>query len=699
MVRASTITVVIPALNEEGAIGRVLDAIPKWVRQAIVVDNGSTDRTAEVARAHGAKVIVEPNRGYGAACLAGMAAVGDADIIVFLDADFSDHPDEMERLVAPIREDRADLVVGSRTEGRCQAGALSLAQRFGNSIACRLIQFIWGVRFTDLGPFRAIRRSSLEQLHMDDRGYGWTVQMQVRAARLGLRVAEVPVSYRRRIGRSKISGTVRGAVKAGTKILFTIWRESFQRRRGRPSEALIVFARDPQPGKAKTRLLPAVGPEGAATLQHRMTLGVLREARRLREDRKTCVVVHFAGNDADAMRSLYGADLPYRAQCRGDLGARLIESFAGAFSLGACAAVAVGTDCPALTHDLMSEAFEALKNHDLVLGPATDGGYYLIGLSRLDARLFYDIAWGTDRVLEQTQRTARKLGLSVRLLKPLSDVDRPEDLTELSVRSAPRCRVPIISVLIPAINEQQHIGRAIRSAMNCDDGEVEIIVVDGGSEDATVRIARECGAIVVQAARGRAKQMNVGAAAARGEILLFLHADSSLPPDFATQVRRTLISPMAIAGAFALQIEPSSPLMQFYAATTNLRSRLMRVPYGDQAIFLTKATFDRAGGYPDLPIMEDLELVRRLQRMGRICIANSPVVTSARRWHQHGFVKTSLLNQFLILAHLAGVCPDSLYRWRETGIIWPPGFTPMADADKHREMGTKDQIGQLHEVG
>ncbi len=699
LARHAATAVVIPALNEERAIGRVLAAIPAWVREVIVVDNGSSDRTAEVAGAAGARVIAEPRHGYGAACLAGVAAVGDADVVVFLDADFSDHPDEMERLVAPIVNNRADLVIGSRTKGRCEAGALTLVQRLGNAVACRLIQSIWGVRFTDLGPFRAIRRSSLERLHMDDRGYGWTVQMQVRAARFGLRVAEVPVSYRRRIGRSKISGTVRGVVRAGSKILFTIWHESFRRSQELANESLIVFARDPRPGKAKTRLIPAIGPEGAATLQHRMTLGVLREARRLRELRRARIVVQFAGDGADAMRALYGPDLVYRRQCEGDLGVRLSESFARAFSRGARAAVAVGTDCPTLTRDLMCDAFEALKGQDVVLGPATDGGYYLIGLRRPHAGLFQNIAWGTERVLEQTRRAARDLGLSVRLLRPLGDVDRPEDLSELSVHAAPCRRAPIISVIIPTLNEQDHIGRAIRSAVAAEHGEVEVIVVDGGSDDATVRIARECGARVLRAPRGRARQMNVGVKASRGDVLLFLHADSRLPPDFATHVRLTLTAPATVAGAFALQLEPPSPVMRFYAATTNLRSRFMSLPYGDQAVFLTRAAFDRIRGYPDLPIMEDLELVRRLRRLGRVRIVNRAVTTSARRWQRHGVFKTSLLNQFLILAHLAGVPAETLYRWRELGIIQPAPFTAMADAGNDREMLTEDCTGQLHEVG
>jgi glycosyltransferase involved in cell wall biosynthesis len=223
----SKVAVIIPALNEEAAIGGVVAAIPAWVDDIVVVDNGSTDATAAIARDRGARVIREPQRGYGAACLAGLAALTDPDIIVFMDGDGSDVPSEMALLVDPIIKNQADLVIGSRVLGAREPGALTPQARFGNWLACRLIHLFWGQRYTDLGPFRAIRRQALAGLDMQDRNYGWTVEMQVKAVRHGLRVAEAPVSYRRRIGASKISGTVRGVLGAGTKILYIIFREAF----------------------------------------------------------------------------------------------------------------------------------------------------------------------------------------------------------------------------------------------------------------------------------------------------------------------------------------------------------------------------------------------------------------------------------------------------------------------------------------
>ncbi|MFM9942610.1 MAG: glycosyltransferase family 2 protein [Hyphomicrobiaceae bacterium] len=216
------VAVVIPALNEERAIGRVIADVPAWVDRIVVADNGSTDRTAEVARAGGAIVIAEPEPGYGAACLRGLSEIGDADIVVFLDGDYSDHPDEMVSLVDPIITGGNDMVIGSRVLGEREAGALTPQQRFGNWLATRLIRLFWGVRYTDLGPFRAIRAASLAALEMRDRTYGWTVEMQIKAAILGLSATEVPVRYRRRIGVSKVSGTVKGSVMAGWKILAMI---------------------------------------------------------------------------------------------------------------------------------------------------------------------------------------------------------------------------------------------------------------------------------------------------------------------------------------------------------------------------------------------------------------------------------------------------------------------------------------------
>lgn len=223
------IKVIIPAFNEENGVGQVIQEIPAGlVDEIIVVNNASTDATEVTALRLGATVLREPIPGYGRACLKGIeylrGSVPLPDIVVFLDADHSDYPEQMSMLIKPIIDDHADLVIGSRALGPRERGSMTIQQLFGNWLATRLISMLYNARFTDLGPFRAIKFSSLMELQMQDKTYGWTVEMQLKAARKNLRWVEVPVSYRRRIGFSKISGTLKGTLMAGYKILATIFR-------------------------------------------------------------------------------------------------------------------------------------------------------------------------------------------------------------------------------------------------------------------------------------------------------------------------------------------------------------------------------------------------------------------------------------------------------------------------------------------
>ncbi len=460
------VAVVIPALNEAPAIRQVLDAIPAWVSQVVVADNGSTDRTADIARAAGAQVVPEARRGYGAACLAGIAALRSPDIVVFLDGDFSDHPEQMERLVAPIVRGEAEFVVGSRTLGGAEPGALTAVQRFGNWFACRLVRLTFGVRYTDLGPFRAIAYPSLQRLAMSDRDYGWTIQMQVRAARLGLRTAEVPVTYRRRIGRSKISGTARGVVGAGVKIMATVLGEAVRARRR--------------------------------------------------------------------------------------------------------------TDSP--------------------------------------------------------------------------------------LRSTGASETVRLSIIIPTLDDAEALG-VLLPRLRSVAPEAELIVADGGSRDHVAAVAREHGAALCISAAGRGLQLNRGADLAQGEVLWFVHADAGVPDDSLAALMAALHDPRVVGGAFSFQLAVRHAWAPLLDAMVNVRSRWLRLPYGDQGYFVRTAVFRALAGFRPLPIMEDVDFIRRLRRCGRVAQLSEALSVSARRWERDGVVRTTIRNQALLAAHLAGVPAARLVRW------------------------------------
>lgn len=226
----SIVDLIIPARNEAEALPVLLDEIDRrHLRRIVVVDNGSSDATAEVAAARDCDVVDCPVPGYGRACLAGLAhlRLDPPDVVVFLDGDRSDHPRYLPQLIAPIASDEADFVLGSRTLGEAEKGSLTITQRFGNRLATSLMRLFWGVHYSDLAPFRAVRWTSLDALNMEDTNFGWTIEMQIKAHVHGLRFREVPVNYRNRIGVSKISGTVNGVIRAGTKIIYTIFRYKF----------------------------------------------------------------------------------------------------------------------------------------------------------------------------------------------------------------------------------------------------------------------------------------------------------------------------------------------------------------------------------------------------------------------------------------------------------------------------------------
>jgi glycosyltransferase involved in cell wall biosynthesis len=229
----SIIRVIIPAFNEEASIGLVLKDVPELVRESIVISNNSTDQTESVAKKNGATVLSEPRRGYGYACLKGMDYVSklkeQTDVIVFLDGDYSDYPEELSKIVAPILNDNYDFVIGARVKHLREKGSMTFPQIFGNWLATFLMRILYGAKYSDLGPFRAIKYNRLIALQMEDKTYGWTVEMQLKALKHKLKYTEVEVNYRNRIGESKVSGTVKGAVMAGVKIIGWIFKYTTKR--------------------------------------------------------------------------------------------------------------------------------------------------------------------------------------------------------------------------------------------------------------------------------------------------------------------------------------------------------------------------------------------------------------------------------------------------------------------------------------
>jgi rSAM/selenodomain-associated transferase 2/rSAM/selenodomain-associated transferase 1 len=424
---------------------------------------------------------------------------------------------------------------------------------------------------------------------------------------------------------------------------------------------IMIFARYPVPGKAKTRLIPALGPEGAARMHRRMTEHVVSVARAVRKLGNAAVWVHFTQGRERDFRAWLGADLDYALQCAGDLGTRLLWAFKTAFQDGAKAALAVGSDVPGMTAEILRQGLEDLHDHDVVIGPAVDGGYYLIGMQSLHSELFTGIDWGTGRVCGQTLARIDSLGLKVAELPRLSDVDRSEDLPPLhgDIRfSDIFSGKPLISVIIPTLNEALMLGRTLECLSKAD--AVEVIVTDGGSRDDTREIAARSGARVLKVSGGRAAQQNAGSAVANGRLLLFLHADTLLPRGYADLIRRALDCPATVAGAFRFQTDSPRAAMRLIEWGANFRSAVFQWPYGDQGLFLDKRVFDEEGGFPALPIMEDFEFVRRLRRRGPITTLPDAAVTSARRWQQLGLIRTTLINQMMIAGFLNGVSVQRL---------------------------------------
>jgi len=417
---------------------------------------------------------------------------------------------------------------------------------------------------------------------------------------------------------------------------------------------IIIFGRYPEPGRSKTRLASHLGSYGAADLQRRFTELTVSKARETREKIRLDIRFCFEGGNEQKLRRWLGEDILYSGQVEGDLGTRMRIAFEKAFKEGYQKVLLFGTDIPGFQEGCLGQAFEALGRYDLVLGPSTDGGYWLLGLGK-PIDLFENVAWGTDKVLEQTLEIARSRQLTFFELEPVTDIDTIEDLREWDL--AESTGLPYLSVVIPTLNEAGHIKKTIEKARN---SEAEIIVVDGGSTDGTIDLAAESGVKLVSSPRGRAIQQNHGAGFSKGRVLLFLHADTLLPSDYMDYIYDTLMDPSVLMGAFGFKTDLSGPAIRVIEWIANFRSSRFKLPYGDQAFFMRKATFDSVGGFPEIAIAADLYFARRVSEMGRIATLRIPAITSARRWRSLGIFQVTLINLIIVVGCYLGVPPERL---------------------------------------
>ena len=420
---------------------------------------------------------------------------------------------------------------------------------------------------------------------------------------------------------------------------------------------LIIFGRYPVVGRTKTRLIPALGPAGAAQLQRRLTEQVLQTALSAAWTTPYDLEFCFSGGSYEKVhRWLLSANIQLTLQFSGDLGQRMYIAMAAAFDRGYSRVILAGTDVPDLACDHLAAAFNTLNHHDLVFGPSTDGGYWLVG-ARRKLNVFEGISWSKANVLKNTTALAQKNGWSVHCLDPLTDMDTLSNLEKW--QPGKKWHRPYLSVIIPVLNEEKYLRKTITSACTED---TEVIVVDGGSQDASVALAKEAGARVISASKGRASQLNAGARSAKGQVFLFLHADTILPKDFVGHIFEALMDVKVSMGAFGFKTDYDKFAMRVIEKATNIRSRILQLPYGDQGLFMSRDTFVSLGGFSEVPIAEDLFLVRNAASLGKVKTLKIPTITSGRSWRKGGIIRTTIANYLVAVGCFLRKSPHDLAR-------------------------------------
>jgi len=436
-----------------------------------------------------------------------------------------------------------------------------------------------------------------------------------------------------------------------------------------------MFVKYPEKGKVKSRLSQCWDEDVVVRLYRAFIEDLLD--RLSGGDYRFRIAYHPIERKNDFIKQ-FGNFFSYMPQTGTDLGEKMNNAFNRCFLEGFRSAVIIGSDSPDLPHQIIKEAFHALEKNDAVIGPSYDGGYYLIGFRReaFSPKAFSGMAWSTDSVFEKTMQILQDAGIHIHVLPAWRDIDRPEDIAALiknnektdfadSKTMSWLLMRPRFSIIIPVLNEEAVINPAIEYIGHFQEamGPSEIIVADGDPEGKTARAIRDRKVITTVSKRGRGNQMNRGAALAKGDILLFLHADTRLPVDALTLIDSALRDPAYAAGAFYLAIASARPIFRLLEKTASVRSRLTHIPYGDQAFFFRRDYFRAIGGFADIPIMEDVDIMRRIKKRGdRIIIIDRPAITSARRWEKEGVLYCTLRNWLLISLYLSGVSPERLSR-------------------------------------
>ena len=440
--------------------------------------------------------------------------------------------------------------------------------------------------------------------------------------------------------------------------------------------AVVVMAKAPRPGLAKTRLHPLLGADGAAALQAALIAHTVTLAAAVAP---TFVAVDPPDAQAEVL-PLLPAGVPLFGQAPGDLGTRMAAAVLHVAARTGGPVLVVGTDVPTMPAATLRTAADLLTaGADAVLGPALDGGYYLIGLPVPDPAAFAlePGLWGGHQVLAATQAALARAGRTPVLLEPLPDLDTPADAWALL--AAPGLPGPIahllrtqvgvtagrgsplrVSIVVPVLDEAPRLP-GLLARLHRDFPGCEVIVVDGGSSDGSPDLVRPP-ARLVTSPPGRGRQLNAGAAVATGDVLWFQHADTHADPAALDQLRGALADPGVVGGGLTIRFDRPGPALAWVAATSNLRARRLHQVFGDQALFVRRSTFDALGGFPDWPLMEDLEMSRRLARVGRLVVLPATSTASARRFTEHGTLRLLAFMQWLKALYFAGVDPADIAR-------------------------------------